>query len=545
MSELAAQAPRAQRRRAPRCSAAARFERAEELAAALGGQAAPFESLRDELARADIVISGTGAPGIVIHREDVESARAARRGAARPLFLIDIAVPRDIDPAVRKLDGRLPLRPRRPEGGGGSEPARAPQGSGGRGGPGRARGARVPGLAEARSTSCPSSSSCAGAARRSAATRSTRPEARSARSRRSRSEALEAATTAIVNKLLHPPTVHAEGDGPRTATPPSSSSLIRKLLGLVSRMRIRIGTRGSPSPSGRPSTSRRASRRSATRSSSTSSRPPATGSRPAARERRGQGRLPEGDRGGDAGRRGRPRRAQPEGRAHRVARGPLALCAILERADPRDALLSAGNRLDRCPGARVGTTSLRRRRSSCAARGPTWLLDLRGNVDTRIRRLRERRLRRDPPGDGRPLAARTGRRGHGGARSGRFVPAPGQGAIALECREGDEATRRRSPLHHEPTARAVTAERALLAALGGGCNVPLGAFAPRGSRGPAARGLRGRCRRKPARARRAARAESPRIWAAPVAARIAGAPAWPDEPSAVSPAEGRRARPAA
>lgn len=79
------------------------FARAEELAAALGGRAAPFETLRDELARADIAISGTGAPGIVVKREDVEAARAAR--GARPLFLIDIAVPRDVDPAVARLAG--------------------------------------------------------------------------------------------------------------------------------------------------------------------------------------------------------------------------------------------------------------------------------------------------------------------------------------------------------------------------------------------------------------------------------------------------------
>src|SRR5436190_10912270 len=82
------------------------FEKAEELAAALGGRAAPLESLRSELAAADIVISGTGAPGIVIRREDVEHARAARGGRhQRPLFLIDIAVPRDIDPAARKISG--------------------------------------------------------------------------------------------------------------------------------------------------------------------------------------------------------------------------------------------------------------------------------------------------------------------------------------------------------------------------------------------------------------------------------------------------------
>jgi hydroxymethylbilane synthase len=59
-----------------------------------------------------------------------------------------------------------------------------------------------------------------------------------------------------------------------------------------------------------------------------------------------------------------------------------------------------------------------------------------------------------------------------------FVPAPGQGAIALECRDADQTVRDAvSPLDHAPTARAVAAERAFLAALGGGCNVPLGAHA--------------------------------------------------------------------
>jgi glutamyl-tRNA reductase len=79
------------------------FEKAEQLAAALGGRAAPLEALRVELARADIVISGTGAPGIVIRQEDVEAAQAARRG--RPLFLIDIAVPRDVAEDAGKVSG--------------------------------------------------------------------------------------------------------------------------------------------------------------------------------------------------------------------------------------------------------------------------------------------------------------------------------------------------------------------------------------------------------------------------------------------------------
>ncbi len=79
------------------------FEKAEQLAESLGGRAAPFEALRTELARADIVISGTGAPGVVVQREDVEAAQAARHG--RPLFLIDIAVPRDIAEDAGKVKG--------------------------------------------------------------------------------------------------------------------------------------------------------------------------------------------------------------------------------------------------------------------------------------------------------------------------------------------------------------------------------------------------------------------------------------------------------
>jgi len=79
------------------------LERAEQLAAALGGRAAPLEALRSEMARVDVVISGTGAPGIVVRREDVEAAQAARRH--RPLFLIDIAVPRDIEPEAGKVKG--------------------------------------------------------------------------------------------------------------------------------------------------------------------------------------------------------------------------------------------------------------------------------------------------------------------------------------------------------------------------------------------------------------------------------------------------------
>jgi hydroxymethylbilane synthase len=157
----------------------------------------------------------------------------------------------------------------------------------------------------------------------------------------------------------------------------------------------------------------------------------------------------------------------------------LELCAMLERADPRDAFLSAGAGLDELPaGARVGTTSLRRQAQLRAARPDLVLTDLRGNVDTRIRRLREGRF------DAILLAmaglARLGRTDEvtEPLDPRRFVPAPGQGAIALECRAEDTTVREAvAPLDHPPTARRVAAERAFLAALGGGCNVPLGAHA--------------------------------------------------------------------
>lgn len=160
--------------------------------------------------------------------------------------------------------------------------------------------------------------------------------------------------------------------------------------------------------------------------------------------------------------------------------GGLRLCGFLKRADPRDGLLSAGGvRLDDLPkGARIGTTSLRRRAQLLALRPDFRIEDLRGNVDTRIRRLKA--------GDfDAILLAMAGLRRLGWEAEvtevlepERLLPAPGQGAIALECRAEDTAVASAvMPIHHEETERRITAERAFLAALGGGCNVPLGAYA--------------------------------------------------------------------
>jgi hydroxymethylbilane synthase len=156
----------------------------------------------------------------------------------------------------------------------------------------------------------------------------------------------------------------------------------------------------------------------------------------------------------------------------------LELCGILERADPRDALLSlSGEGLLELPeGGRVGTTSLRRKAQIRALRPELTVVDLRGNVETRIRKLGDyaalvlavaglRRLGLDA-GITQILEPET------------MMPAPGQGAIALECRQGDVGiSSATAPLHHEATGRAVSAERAFLLTLQGGCNVPLGAYA--------------------------------------------------------------------
>jgi hydroxymethylbilane synthase len=158
----------------------------------------------------------------------------------------------------------------------------------------------------------------------------------------------------------------------------------------------------------------------------------------------------------------------------------LTLAAVLARADPRDALVSRGGTpLAALPrGARIGTSSLRRRAFLARLRPDAELLELRGNVPTRIERLQRGDY------DAVVLAAA------GLARLGleRHVseyldpqdlpPAVSQGAIAVGARAGDAATARwLAALDDAPTRLAVSAERALLAHLQGGCQVPLGALA--------------------------------------------------------------------
>ena len=156
----------------------------------------------------------------------------------------------------------------------------------------------------------------------------------------------------------------------------------------------------------------------------------------------------------------------------------LRLCAVLEREDPRDAVLSlAGLGLKKLnAGARVGTTSLRRRAHVGAAPRP------RARGPARQRRHADPPaarggLRRDPARDGRAGAPRARSEAAETLEPGVHARSRAGGDRA-RVPAGDTAVRRpRPPLHDPPTARGVAAERALLAGLHGGCNVPMGAYA--------------------------------------------------------------------
>jgi len=153
--------------------------------------------------------------------------------------------------------------------------------------------------------------------------------------------------------------------------------------------------------------------------------------------------------------------------------------AVPEREDPRDALISNGRKFDDLPpAARIGTSSLRRQVQLRHARPSIRISTLRGNVDTRLRKLNDGEF------DAIVLALA------GLKRLGRdsevsqvldetlMLPAIGQGALGIACREGDTPTRERlAPLDHQPTHIAITAERGLLAALEGSCKVPIAGHA--------------------------------------------------------------------
>ena len=154
----------------------------------------------------------------------------------------------------------------------------------------------------------------------------------------------------------------------------------------------------------------------------------------------------------------------------------LALAAVPEREDPRDAMVGA--RLQDIPaGAKVGTSSLRRAAQLRVTRPDLAIESVRGNLDTRVRKLDEGQYRAI-------VLAAAGLTRLGWAHriaeilpADVMCPAVGQGALAVETRADGKAREICAHLDHAATRAAVTAERAVLAALGGGCQVPIGAHA--------------------------------------------------------------------
>ncbi|TVQ78610.1 MAG: hydroxymethylbilane synthase [Bradymonadales bacterium] len=155
------------------------------------------------------------------------------------------------------------------------------------------------------------------------------------------------------------------------------------------------------------------------------------------------------------------------------------LAAVIERGEVRDVVITRDKKvLHELPeGSKIGTSSLRRRAQLRAQGVSLEIVDIRGNVDTRIKKLHEGEV------DALILAAA------GVLRLGReneiseylepytFVPAPGQGAIAIECRTQDEDLRfKLRTLHHDESGQAIEAERSFLKRLGGSCVLPLGAW---------------------------------------------------------------------
>jgi hydroxymethylbilane synthase len=153
----------------------------------------------------------------------------------------------------------------------------------------------------------------------------------------------------------------------------------------------------------------------------------------------------------------------------------LHIVGVPTRADPLDALCGAGSLGELADGAVVGTASVRRRSALLALRPDLRINELRGNVDTRLRRLAGGGF--DAIVLARAGLARLGRDKEGVPLD-ELVPAPGQGCLALEARAGDEGVAAAAAALTDPAALgALTAERALVAALGASCHTPVGAYA--------------------------------------------------------------------
>lgn len=161
----------------------------------------------------------------------------------------------------------------------------------------------------------------------------------------------------------------------------------------------------------------------------------------------------------------------------------LDLGAVLERADPRDVLVvnsvtQADSLMALPAGSRVGTSSLRRRAQLMALRPDLEVVELRGNVPTRLKKVDQGQVHAAILAAAGLIRLNAQQHIKQFLEPPAWLPAAGQGAIAVQIRSDDDEMRELlKPLHHVPTDIAVRAERAFLSALEGGCQVPIGALA--------------------------------------------------------------------
>lgn len=447
--------------------------RAEELAVTVGARALPLAALdAGLLAESDVVFSAVRATQPLIH--EALLAGAARRPAGRPLVLVDLSVPSSIAAGVAALEGVVlhTLGDLHPV----ADAAQA------------RRAAAIPaaeGIVEEELEAL--------RLRRGAATdvvRSLRERFEAIRATEvarhshelgpAEHERFDRLTRQLLAKLLHEPSMKLKEGGGDAALSEAAQRLFALHLEPGLDPAITIGTRGSELALWQADCV-------AARLSE---------SCPAIRPRR-QVVKTTGDRILDAplakiGDKGlftkELEAALLEGRVDLVVHSlkdlptrlpdGLVLAAVLRREDPRDVLVSRHGTLDELPaGARVGTSSLRRRAHLLALRPDLAIVDLRGNVPGRLRSLEDGRCDA-------VVLARAGleRLGLGDRitevlEPERVLPAVGQGAIAVEMRQNDpRLAALAAALDHRPTRLAVAAERALLRALEGGCQVPIGAL---------------------------------------------------------------------
>ena len=424
-------------------------DRALGLAERFDGEAIRFEDLPEQLAEVDVVVSTTNSPHHIIERDGLEQVMAERE--ARPLLLIDIAVPRDIEPDCREVAGGHRLRHRRRPADRRTERrgARSRGDAGGTDHRGRAR--PLPALARL--------------------ARGGADDRRAARARR-RGRAPGAGRE---RKPLggprrgRPGAGRADGEGDRLADPartdPADPPRRRPRRRLPVRERAARAVRSRRRDRGRVGGRRRGQgHRAAPRLRAELAWPCASppgqpacadpgrdGRRDARRRRAGRGLLRRRCRATNrascarSSRRcstGAPtsactRRRTCRARRSRGWRSPRCRRA---RTRPTPGSAPATSLEDAPEGARVGTVSLRRKAQLLAARPDLEVLDLNGNVDTRLRKLAEGDY------DAIILAAaglrRLGRESEIGFRvpEDRMVPAAGQGALAVQVRSGDEET---------------------------------------------------------------------------------------------------------